>query len=102
MCLPSSRRSTRHARRSTHRSTSNKAAMTRDINGASGVDREEPPFLFGLIGQVIARSSALVRATLQSIDQRVLIKLWGGGTLATFLLIAVAAIASAPGFAGIA
>ena len=76
--------------------------MTRDINGSSGAEREEPPFLFGLIGQVFSRSSALVRATLQSIDQRVLIKLWGGGTLATFLLIAGAAIASSPGLAGIA
>ena len=76
--------------------------MTRDINGSPNAEREEPPFLFGLIGQVFSRSSSLVRATLQSIDQRVLVKLWGGGTLATFLLIAGAAIASSPGFAGIA
>jgi hypothetical protein len=75
--------------------------MTADLN-RSIADREEPPFLFGLIGQVISRSSALVRATLQSIDQRVLVKLWGGGTLATFLLVAGAAIASSPGFVGIA
>jgi hypothetical protein len=72
--------------------------MTRDIGPASP-EREEPPFLFGLIGQVIARSSAIVRATLRSIDERTLIKVWGGGTLATFLLVAIASIASGRGLA---
>jgi hypothetical protein len=76
--------------------------MTRDIDGSSNAEREEPPFLFGFIGQVINRSSALVRATLESIDQRVLIKLWGGGTLVTFLLVAGAGVASTPGVVGIA
>jgi hypothetical protein len=77
--------------------------MTRDLNdSSSSAEREEPPFLFGLIGQVINRSTALVRATLQSIDQRVLMKLWGGGALAIFVLVAGASIASSPGLAGIA
>ena len=76
--------------------------MTRDIDGSSNAEREDPPFLFGLVGQLISRSSALVRATLASIDQRLLLKLWGGGTLGTFLLVAGAGIASTPGFAGIA
>ena len=75
--------------------------MARDIEGSSNGEREEPPFLFGLIGQVIDRASALVRATLASIDQRLLIKLWGGGTLAVFLLVVAAGIASRSGLVGI-
>ena len=73
--------------------------MTRQ--GSSAGDREDPPFLFGLIGEGIKRSSSLFNATLRSIDQRLLVKIWWGGTLAVLLLVVTAGSAASPGVVGV-
>ena len=68
--------------------------MTSDGRVPGGDEREEPPFLFGLIGKGLQGSTSLFWATMRSIDQRVLLKMWGGGTVALFLLVVIAATAS--------
>ena len=67
----------------------------------AGGEREEPPFLFGLVGEGIKRSASLLNATLRSIDQRVLVRIWGGGTLAVLLLIVSAGIVASPTVTGV-
>lgn len=69
--------------------------------GTAGNDRDEPPFLFGLIGEGAKRSSTAFNTTLRSIDQRVLVKIWGAGTIAVLLLVVVAGIAAEPGVVGV-
>lgn len=69
--------------------------------GSAESDREEPPLLFGLIGEGAKRSSAAFNATLRSIDQRVLVKIWGGGTAAVLLLVLVAGISASPTVLGV-
>lgn len=64
-------------------------------------DREEPPFIFGLIGTAIARSSAFIQTVLRSIDQGVLVTIWGGGTVAVLLLVVIAGSAATPGVIGL-
>lgn len=63
-------------------------------------DREEPPFISGLIGTAITRSSAFIQTVLRSIDQRVLVTIWGGGTVAVLLLVVIAGSAATPGVIG--
>ena len=75
--------------------------MAPDGPASSSRQSEEPPFLFGLIGKGIAGASSLVWATLRSIDQGVLVKVWMAGTAAVLLLVLIASIASEPGIVGI-
>lgn len=68
--------------------------MTTDGHAPGGREQEEPPFLFGLLGKGIAGSSSAFWTTFRSIDQKLLVKIWGGGTVAVLLLVVIAATAS--------
>src|SRR5688572_8287077 len=68
--------------------------MAADSRAPGPDEQEEPPLLFGLLGKGIAGSSSAFWKTFRSIDEKVLIKIWGGGTLAVLLLVLVAATAS--------
>jgi Protein of unknown function (DUF3137) len=65
-----------------------------------GDDREEPPFVLGLLMGSAARFESAVRRVMAAIDRRVQFFIWGAGTLVMFLGILSLSIAESPTVAG--
>ena len=70
--------------------------------GVPDGEREDPPFVAGLLGEGIRRSSSAVRTAMRSVNQRILLIIWGGGTVAVLILFVIASITDSPGFVGAA
>lgn len=64
-------------------------------------EREEPPFVHGLIEGGMRRTESVVRTIVRSINQRLLIWFWGVGTVATFVFIVIASIVASPSVSGV-
>jgi hypothetical protein len=64
-------------------------------------EREEPPFVHGLIVGSVQSAGAALRTLLRSIDQRLLHWAWGLGTIGTFVLIATASMVQTPSIVGV-
>lgn len=64
-------------------------------------DAEEPPLVQGLVMDGIEHGGAALRATLRSINPRVLVWCWGLGTVSLFALVLGGSILSSPSVTGV-
>ncbi len=66
-----------------------------------GTERDEPPFVIGLLMGGVAQAHDALRRAVLSIDRRTQMFLWGASTVATFVIILILSIVDSPTLGGI-